>query len=113
LLDFNKGDIELQVAKDIVMQVAAMNPISIDKENVPQEVIDKEIEIGKEQAREEGKPENILEKIAMGKLNKFFKESTLMNQQFIKESKQTVKQYLESNDKELKVVDFKRFTVNE
>ncbi len=113
LVGFNKEGLDDQVAKDVVMQVAAMNPISIDKENVPQEVIDKEIEIGKEQAREEGKPENILEKIAMGKLNKFFKESTLMNQQFIKESKQTVKQYLESNDKELKVIDFKRFTLND
>ncbi|NOZ45543.1 MAG: elongation factor Ts, partial [Chlorobi bacterium] len=103
---------DMQVGKDIAMQVAAMNPISIDKDNVPQEVIDKELEIGKEQALKEGKPENIVEKIAMGKLNKFFKENTLLNQNFIKDSKITVKQYMQNADKELNVTDFKRFTLN-
>jgi len=76
------------------MQVAAMNPVAVDKSNVSQEVIDKEIEIGKEQARQEGKPEAILEKIAMGKLNKFFKENTLLNQDFVRDTKKTVAQYL-------------------
>jgi elongation factor Ts len=86
---FNKGQFEGvdQAGKDVAMQIAAMSPIAIDQDNVPTEVIEKEIEIGKEQARQEGKPEEMLEKIAMGKLNKFYKESTLLNQEFIKESK--------------------------
>jgi elongation factor Ts len=66
------------------MQVAAMNPVAVDKDDVPPSVIEQELEIGKEQARREGKPENMLEKIAQGKLGKFFRESTLMNQEFIK-----------------------------
>jgi len=97
-----------QIGKDIAMQITAMNPVSILKDDVPQSVIDKEIEIGKEQARQEGKPENMIEKIALGKLNKFFKESTLMNQEFIKDSKITVAQYLEQSNKDLKVTAFKR-----
>ncbi len=105
---FNKVVTDEQVGKDIVMQIAAMNPVAIDKDDVPQDVIQKEIEIGKEQARQEGKPENMLEKIAMGKLNKFFNESTLLNQEFIKDNKMTVRQYLQNFDKELKVVSIKR-----
>ena len=94
------------------MQIAAMNPVAVDKDNVSQDVIDKEIEIGMEQARREGKPENLVEKIAQGKLGKFFKENTLLNQEFVKDNKQTIKQYLQSNDKELTVSGFKRFTLN-
>jgi len=97
--------------RDVAMQIAAMNPLSVDKEGINEDVIKKEIEIGKEQARAEGKPEEMVEKIAMGKLNKFFKENTLMNQQFIKDNKQTVKQYLESINKDLKVTDFKRIAL--
>ncbi|MFP4366271.1 MAG: translation elongation factor Ts [Bacteroidales bacterium] len=100
-----------QVGKDVAMQVAAMNPVAVDKDDIPQSVIDKEIEIGKEQARLEGKPEAILEKIAMGKLNKFYKENTLLNQDFTKDNKKTVKQYLEETDKELTVTGFVRCTV--
>jgi len=84
IVGFSKSDIDLQIKKDIAMQVAAMNPIAVDKDNVPKEVVDKELEIGREQALQEGKPENIVDKIAMGKLNKFFKENTLLNQAFIK-----------------------------
>lgn len=98
-----------QVGKDVAMQVAAMSPIAIDKDDVSQEVQDREIEIGKEQARREGKPTEILEKIAMGKLNKFFKENTLLNQDFVKENKKTVKQYLHEIDKDLTVIGFVRF----
>ena len=112
LVGFNKNNVELQVKKDIAMQVAAMNPIAVDKEDVPKEIVDKELEIGREQALQEGKPENIVDKIAMGKLNKFFKESTLLNQDFIKEQKITVKQYLEQEDKEIKVTEFKRYSLN-
>jgi elongation factor Ts len=97
-----------EAGHQLAMQIAAMNPVSVDKDDVPQSVIDKEIEIGKEQAREEGKPEEMLEKIAMGKLNKFFKENTLMNQDFVRDSKKTVGQYLKEVDPELKVTGFRR-----
>lgn len=100
-------------AKDIAMQVAAMSPVSIDESDVPQDVIDRELEIGRNQALQEGKPENMVDKIAQGKLNKFFKESTLMNQAFIKENKQTIKQYLASVDKDVKVVAFKRVSLGD
>jgi len=112
IVGFNKNDVADQVAKDIAMQIAAMNPIAVDKENVPQEIIDKEIEIGKEQARTEGKPEQLLEKIAMGKLGKFFKENTLMNQLFVKENKKTIRQYLQETDKELTVTGFERYSIS-
>jgi elongation factor Ts len=112
LVGFTKAGIDTQVYKDIAMQVAAMNPVALDKESVPEKVIAQEIEIGKEQARRDGKPEEMLEKIAQGKLTKFFKESTLLNQDFVKDNKMTIKQYLQSINKELTVTDFKRFTLN-
>jgi elongation factor Ts len=89
-----------------------MNPVAIDKEDVPEKIIVQELEIGKEQARRDGKPENMLEKIAQGKLGKFYKESTLLNQEFIKDNKVNIKQYLQSVDKELTVTAFKRYTLN-
>ncbi|MFH2094884.1 MAG: translation elongation factor Ts [Bacteroidota bacterium] len=109
LVGFNKTMNDVQVAKDIAMQIAAMSPVAIDQNDVPKEVIEKEIEIGREQARQEGKPEEMLDKIAMGKLNKFYKESTLLNQEFIKDQKITVKQYLQNCDKELGITSFKRY----
>ncbi len=109
MVGLNQAVSDEQVGKDVAMQVAAMGPVAVDKDGVSQEVQDKEIEIGKEQARKEGKPEEILEKIAMGKLNKFFKENTLLNQDFVKENKKTVKQYLQEKDKELTVTGFVRF----
>lgn len=90
LVGFNNKADE-QVAKDVAMQVAAMNPLSVDKDGIDQVTIDRELEIAKDLARQEGKPEAMLEKIAMGRLNKFYKENTLLNQGFIKESK---KQFL-------------------
>ena len=90
-----------EVGRDVAMQIAAMAPVAIDQAGVSQEVIDKEIEIGKDLARQEGKPEEMLEKIATGKLNKFFKESTLLNQAFIKENKKSVGQYLKEIDSNL------------
>lgn len=113
MVGLNLENADTQVVKDVAMQIAAMNPVAIDKEDVPQEVIDKEIEIGKEQAQREGKPENLLEKIAMGKLGKFYKESTLLNQEFIKDNKKTVRQYLQDADKELTVTAFARFSLND
>ncbi len=97
-----------EISKEISMQVAAMNPVAVDKENVDEKIIEKEIEIGKEQARQEGKPEELLEKIALGKLNKFYRENTLLNQDFIRDTKKTVKQYLAEKDKQLTVTEFKR-----
>jgi elongation factor Ts len=97
-----------EIAHELAMQVAAMNPVAVDKENVSQETIDREIEIGKEQARQEGKPEDMLEKIATGKLTKFFKDNTLLNQDFVRDTKKTVRQYLAENDKDLQVTGFKR-----
>jgi elongation factor Ts len=113
MLGFNKSEAkELdQVGKDVVMQIAAMSPVAIDKDDVDPTTVQREIEIGKEQARAEGKPEDMLEKIALGKLNKFYKESTLLNQEFIKDSKKTIAQYLSESDKDLKVVEFKRISV--
>jgi len=108
IVGFNKTISDMQIGKDIAMQIAAMNPVAIDKGDVSQQMIDKEIEIGKEQARAEGKPEAMLDKIAMGKLNKFYNDSTLLNQEFIKDNKTTVRQYLQSKDKELTVTIFKR-----
>ncbi len=108
LVGLNKADDEYyEAGRDVAMQVAAMRPVALDKDQVDQATIEKEIEIGKEQARQEGKPEQILEKIAMGKLNKFFKESTLLNQQFVKDNKLSVAEFLKSIDKELTVTDFK------
>ncbi len=100
------------VGKDLAMQIAAMAPVAVDKEDVPSKVIEKEIEIGKEQARNEGKPEDMLEKIALGKLNKFYKESTLLNQDFTKNNKLTVRQYLEGINKNLIVTKFLRYNLN-
>jgi len=112
LAGFSRSGLDVQVYKDVAMQIAAMNPVAIDKDNVPEKVISQEIEIGKDQARREGKPEEMLEKIAQGKLGKFFKESTLLNQDFVKDNKMTIRQYLQSADKELNVTAFRRFTLN-
>ncbi|HOU01501.1 MAG TPA: translation elongation factor Ts [Bacteroidales bacterium] len=112
LVGFTKAGLDTQVYKDVAMQVAAMNPVSVDKDDVPPTVIAQELEIGKEQARRDGKPEEMLEKIAQGKLGKFFKESTLLNQEFIKDNKMSVGQYLKSVNKELSVTGFRRFTLN-
>ena len=96
------------VAKDVAMQAAAMNPVALNEEGVDQSVIDKEIEIAKDQLRQEGKPEAMLDNIAKGKLNRFFKDNTLVNQDFIKDSKQSVAQYVQSIGKDVTVTDFKR-----
>jgi elongation factor Ts len=105
------GEDAYTAGRDVAMQVAAMHPIAVDKDGVDQTTIDKEIEIGKEQARQEGKPEQIIEKIAMGKLNKFFKENTLLNQQFVKDNKKSVAEYLNSVSKGLSVTAFKHVTL--
>jgi len=113
IVGLNKADAPnaAQIGRELAMQVAAMDPVAVDEADVPQDVIQREIEIGMEQARNEGKAEDMLEKIARGKLNKFYRESTLLNQDFIRENKKTVKQYLAESDKNLTVVAFKRVTL--
>jgi elongation factor Ts len=104
---------DVKIGRDIAMQVAAMGPVAVDKSDVPADIIAKEKEIGREQARNEGKADNMLDKIAEGKLNKFFKESTLLNQDFTKDSSKTVRQYLQSLDKDLTVTGFVRYNLNQ
>ena len=99
------------VAKNIAMQAAAMSPIALDESGVSKEVIEKEIEIAKEQLRAEGKPENMLENIAKGKLKKFFKENTLVNQAYIKDTKISVINYLQSVNQNCSISDFKRVSL--
>lgn len=109
IVGFNSSPAGIDEAgKDVAMQIAAMAPVAIDKDDVDAKMIEREIEIGKDQARQEGKPENMIEKIAMGKLNKFYNEYTLLNQVFIKDEKKTIRQYLEGIDKGLKIVAFRR-----
>lgn len=100
-----------EVAKNISMQIAAMNPIALNEDGVSQEIIKKEIEIAKDQLRQEGKPEEMLENIAKGKMKKFFKENTLLNQQYIKDSKQSITDYINSEHKGLDVKDFARVSL--
>ncbi len=112
IVAFNQADVEHQMARDVAMQVAAMNPISVRPDEVPQHIIDQELEIAKDKARQAGKPENLLDRIAQGALQKYYKENTLLQQEFIKDAKMSVEQYLHTANKELTVVSFKRITLN-
>ncbi len=108
IVGLNKASDDIYDAgRDVAMQVAAMKPIALDKDDVDASIVEKEIEIGKEVARQEGKPEAMLEKIALGKLNKFFKENTLLNQMFVKNNKTSIADFLKSKDPELTVTGFK------
>ncbi len=100
-----------EVGKDVAMQIAAMKPVALDRDGVDASTIEREIEIGKDQARQEGKPEAMLEKIAIGKLEKFYKENTLLNQQFVKDGSITIKQLLEQTQKGLTISTFKRISL--
>lgn len=112
LIGLNKDNGDFYDAgRDVAMQVAAMHPVAVDESGVDPSIIEKEIEIGKEVARNEGKADNLIERIAQGKLKKFFKEKTLLNQQFVKDSSLTVSGFLKSKDKELTVTDFKHVTL--
>jgi len=99
------------VGKDIGMQIAAMSPVAVNESDVDKSLIEKELEIAKAQIIAEGKPEHMVEKIAQGKLNKFFKESTLLPQTFVKDNSKTVAQYLDSVTKGLTVAEFKRVSI--
>jgi elongation factor Ts len=98
-----------EAGRNVAMQAAAMNPVALNKEEVSQDIIDREIEVGRDLARQEGKPEAMLDKIAQGRLGKFFKENTLEQQQYIRDNKLSVQEYLKSVDKDLKLTGFRRF----
>lgn len=110
LVNTSGADVD-DAGKDVAMQIAAMNPVAVDKDGVDASMIEREIEIGKEQARAEGKPEEMLEKIAMGKLQKFYKENTLLSQQFVKDNSKSIAQYLDGVSKGLTVSSFKRISI--
>jgi elongation factor Ts len=113
LVGLNSGsDVVEDAGRQVAMQVAAMNPIAINKDGVDARTIEREIEIGKELAIQEGKPAEMAEKIAMGRLNKFFQENTLLSQQFVRDNKLTVEQFLNSTETGLTVLDFKRFSLS-
>ncbi len=109
--DNTQGTDVTEVGKDVAMQIAAMKPVGLDKDDVDPAIVQKEIEIGMEVARQEGKPEAMLEKIAMGKLGKFYKESTLLNQEFVKDNSVTIAQLVEKTLKGLKITAFKRVQI--
>jgi elongation factor Ts len=111
IVAFVEAGVDAQVARDVAMQAAAMNPVSLDRSSVPEKIINQELEIGRDKARQEGKPENMLDKIAQGRLNKFFQDSTLLEQSFIKDNKLTVADYLKNN--KATAVAFKRVTLNQ
>ncbi|AMJ67012.1 translation elongation factor Ts [Hymenobacter sp. PAMC 26628] len=100
-----------EVGRDVAMQIVAMKPVAVDKDGVDSATVEREIEIGKEQARAEGKPEAMLEKIAQGKLNKFYKDNTLLNQEFVKDNSKTIAQLLDGTSKGMTVSDFKRVAI--
>ncbi len=112
LVGFNKGGFDIQAGKDVAMQIAAMNPVAVSREVVPAEVAEKELEIGRELARNEGKPEAMLDKIAQGRLNKYFKENVLLEQAFVKDNKMTIAKHLQGIEKDLTVTEFIRFTLD-
>jgi elongation factor Ts len=99
------------VGRDVAMQIVAMKPVAVDKDGVDAGTVEREIEIGKEQARAEGKPEAMLEKIAQGKLNKFYKDNTLLNQEFVKDNSLTIAQMLDKASKGMTVESFKRVAI--
>lgn len=109
LVGLNSGsEVAVDAGKQVAMQVAAMNPLALNKEGIDAETIAREIEVGKEQAIQEGKPAEMAEKIAQGRLNKFFKENTLMSQAFVRDNKVSIEQFLNSTESGLTILDFKR-----
>ncbi len=111
IVGFNK-ELTDEAGRNVAMQAAAMAPVALDKEGVTQEMLDRELEIAREVIRAEGKPEDMVEKIAQGKIAKFYKESTLLNQEYIKDNKLTVAAYLKSLDKDLTATAFKRYALS-
>lgn len=111
IVAFNEP-VDHHVAREIAMQVAAMNPVAVTPDEVPAHVLDTEREVARDKARQAGKPENLLDRIAEGALQKYFKENTLLQQEYVKDVKLTVQQYLQQQSKTLTVTAFKRVTLN-
>ena len=111
IVAFKEENADYETIHGVAMQVAAMNPISLDRDSVPAKVIETELEIGRDKARQEGKPENMLDKIAQGRLNKFFQESTLLEQTYIMDNKTPIKDLLKA--KGITAIGFKRVTLNQ
>jgi elongation factor Ts len=113
LVALNSGsDVAEDAGKQVAMQIAAMNPIALNKDGVDARTIERELEIGKELAIQEGKPAEMAEKISQGRLNKFFQENTLLSQAFVRDNKLTVEQFLDSSEKGLTVTAFHRFSLS-
>ncbi len=113
LVSFNKADVDEHVGKDVAMQIAAMAPIAIDEASIPKAEIEKELDFAREKYRKEGKPEAMIEKIAQGSLNKWYKDVTLLNQAYVKDTKMSIKAFLKQTDAELTVTAFDRYTLND
>lgn len=113
LVGFNLPDVDAKVAHEVAMQVAAMNPLAVCREEVPEHIKEQELEIGRDKARQEGKPEAILDRIAEGRLGKFYKENVLMEQEFVSNPKLDIATYLKESNKELKAISFRRVNLNE
>lgn len=111
IVGLNKANCDDQVAKDLAMQVAAMNPLGIDQNDIPQKEVDKEMDLIKQQIKQEGKPDHLVDKIAQGKIKKFYEENALLNQQFIKDNKKSVSDYLQEHDPELTVTAMKQYSI--
>ncbi len=111
IVSFNKENVDKEVGKNVAMQIAAMKPVALDKNGVSKEIADKELEIGKALAIKERKPEKLAERISFGRLNKFFKEKTLLNQAFVKNNKINIKEYLKGNSKDLTATNFKYYSL--
>lgn len=111
IVAFNEN-LNEQVARDVAMQIAAMNPVGITEDDVPQEIKDRELEIARDKARQAGKPENLLDRIAQGALQKYYQENTLLLQSYIKDSSKTIKDFLSSESKSLAVTAFCRANMN-
>ncbi|WP_321518351.1 translation elongation factor Ts [uncultured Bacteroides sp.] len=111
-VSFNIAGVDAQVSHEVAMQIAAMNPIAVNEEGVPADILAREKEIAADKAREEGKPENLIERIAQGRIAKFYKEVCLLEQEYVKDPKVTVAQFLKNVNKDLTITNFKRFTLN-
>lgn len=113
IVAFNQANTDATVMHEVAMQVAAMNPVALKAEDVPEDIIEKEKEIARAKAIEAGKPENILDRIADGAINKYYKEYTLLKQEYNRDPKIDMSQYMEKASKGLTATGFKRVTLNE
>ncbi len=112
IIGFNKEDVDASVSKDIAMQVAAMNPLAVTPDQIPEQLKETEMQIARDKAREAGRPEQILDRIAEGALQKFYRDTTLLQQEYVKDTKLSIEEFMKQNDKELTVTEFKRVSLN-